>query len=153
MRADPNKIAANQTLSDTEFNKRLAQKRRLRADINRQNRLARRAMFKFRNDPSRMLAAQRLMENARMLGQRTGLETTGGIQSYEALRNSVFNDMAREIDFSNQVLGMQEAAPQPTPSPAPRQDFDDDTVEQEQIESTDPYYLQNQYLQNRQRLP
>jgi hypothetical protein len=93
-----------------------------------------------------MLAAQRLMENARMLGQRTGLETTGGIQSYEALRNSVFNDMAREIDFSNQVLGMQEAAPQPTPSPAPRQDFDDDTVEQEQIDSIDPYYLQNRQL-------
>ncbi len=143
MRADPNKIAANQTLSDTEFNKRLAQKRRLRGDINRQNRYARRAMFKFRNDPSRMLAAQRLMENARMIGQRTGLETTGGIQSYEALRNSVFNDMSREIDFSNQVLGMAEDEPQPTPSRAPRQDLDDDTVEQEQIDSTDDPYFQS----------
>lgn len=105
-------------MSDKDFQKRMANKRTLRGDVSKMYRYARRAMFKDRNNPRAILSAAAAMGEARKIGAANGFEVSGAIQSYQGLKDTVYGDIARDIDKSKDISEMLNKLSAPAPDPA-----------------------------------
>lgn len=100
---------------EKDVQKRMAEKRSFRADMNRRQRLARRAMFKHRDNPYVFAAMGEVLKDGYALQRDTGLAIASGIQKYDDLVAQTTNDIARDAEAARQATAMFNQFPPITP--------------------------------------